>query len=212
MPIIDVLFPVLGTTVPTDHLYPLYSALTKAVPAFHKAEVPLRFAPIRGQYGGKGLIRLFEGSRLRLRLPSELLPRVLSLAGKALAMGTHRIRLGAPHTQVLLPASSLAARVVTFKHSTEADRFQEVARQKLDAIGVGGEVVLLKIQSAERRGQPRRQVVRIRDRRVIGFGLCVTGLSPAESLALQEKGLGGRTRMGCGFFVPVQEKEANGEV
>src|SRR5262245_40686999 len=84
MPMIDVLFPVQGTTLPTDHCYPLYTALTELVPAFHDVTVPLRFAAITGQYGGKGLIRLYERSRLRLRLSAEHLPKVICLAGKAL--------------------------------------------------------------------------------------------------------------------------------
>src|SRR5438105_902303 len=104
MAVVDVLFPVQGTTLPTDHAYPLYAALTGLVPTFHDKSIPLHFAPIRGLWGGKGLIRLGDCSRLRLRLPAEKIRAVLPLAGKAIQMGTHRIRFGVPHTVCLLPA------------------------------------------------------------------------------------------------------------
>src|SRR5262245_41889938 len=115
MPLIDVMFPVLGTTLPTDHAYALYSALTALVPAYHKPGSRLAFAPVSGHYEGRGLLRLHGRSRLRFRLPAEQIALLLPLAGKPLGVGGHRIRLGVPHVLALVPAPTLAARVVTFK-------------------------------------------------------------------------------------------------
>jgi CRISPR-associated protein Cas6 len=58
-----------------------------------------------------------------------------------------------------------------------------------------------------RSGRGRRRVVRIKDKTVVGYGVHVAGLNAAESLCLQEHGLGGRRKMGCGVFVPVRGKE-----
>jgi CRISPR-associated protein Cas6 len=96
--------------------------------------------------------------------------------------------------------------MVTFKHALDTTRFLAVARQKLDALGVAGEVGIPLIQSGERQGEPRRQVLRIKGRRVIGFACQVTGLTAEESLLLQERGLGGRRRMACGFFLPLRAR------
>src|SRR5262249_39454231 len=93
---VDVWFPVKGQTLPTDHCYLLYSALSHVVPAFHKGTVRLRFSSINGERGGKGLIQLVEHSRLRLRLPAEQIGLVLPLAGRPLPVGDHRIHLGIP--------------------------------------------------------------------------------------------------------------------
>jgi CRISPR-associated protein Cas6 len=205
MPLIEVVFPVLGTDLPTDHLYPLYAALCRKVPAFHEGGLHFRFGPINGQHGGRGLIRLFERSRLRLRLPDDRIATILPLAGKALEVAEHRIRLGVPYVRALVPAAALAARVVTFKHATEPERFLAVARRKLDEDGTQGEAGIRRLPSGPRAGEPARKVVRIKGKRVIGFGVVVAGLSAEESIRLQEKGLGGRRRMGCGFFVPVRE-------
>jgi CRISPR-associated protein Cas6 len=48
-------------------------------------------------------------------------------------------------------------------------------------------------------------VVRVTNRRIVGFALRVTALNVDESLRLQAQGLGGRRRMGCGVFVPYKE-------
>jgi hypothetical protein len=42
--------------------------------------------------------------------------------------------------------------------------------------------------------------VAIDDRKVVGFSLRVTGLTPEQSIKVQEQGIGGRRRMGCGLF------------
>ena len=54
-------------------------------------------------------------------------------------------------------------------------------------------------------GQPLRRVLRIKDRRVVGYSLRVLGLTAEESIRLQEEGLGGRRRMGCGVLLPMKE-------
>jgi len=37
----------------------------------------------------------------------------------------------------------------------------------------------------------------------VGYAVRVSGLSDEDSLKLQERGLGGKRRMGCGVFVPT---------
>ena len=93
---------------------------------------------------------------------------------------------------------------MTFKNSQTPERFLAVARQKLDGIGVAGEPGIPLIQEGERTGEPHRKVLRIKGRRIIGYPLQIAGLTAEESLRLQEDGLGGRTRMGCGFFTPFR--------
>jgi CRISPR-associated protein Cas6 len=47
-------------------------------------------------------------------------------------------------------------------------------------------------------------VLRIRDRTIVGFSVLVQGLTAEESVQLQEEGIGGRGKMGCGFFLPAR--------
>jgi CRISPR-associated endonuclease/helicase Cas3 len=44
----------------------------------------------------------------------------------------------------------------------------------------------------------------------VGFGLKVRDLCDDDSIKLQERGLGGKRRMGCGIFVPFHStREVN---
>jgi CRISPR-associated protein Cas6 len=211
MPMIDLSFPVLGTSLPTDHGYELYAALSRVLPALHEGGLPCRIAPVRGIYAGDGLLQLNRRySRLRFRLALEAIPQVLSLAGKGLEVGGHRLRLGVPQVSALIPAPALAARLVTInvahlERAPEATEFLDAARRRLDALGIGGKAGIPMVETGPRAGTPHRRILRIRQRKVVGFALRVTGLAAEESIALQENGVGGRGKMGCGFFLPVKE-------
>jgi CRISPR-associated protein Cas6 len=177
MPMIDLSFPVLGTSLPTDHGYELYAALSRVLPALHDGELPSRIAPVRGTYGGDGLLQLDRRySRLRIRLALEAIPQVLPLAGKALEVGGHRVRLGVPQLSALVPAPALAARLVTIRvahveRAPEPTEFLDAARRRLDAMGIGGEAGIPMVEIGPHAGTPRRRILRIRQRKVVGFAL-----------------------------------------
>jgi hypothetical protein len=228
--VFDLLFPVLGETLPTDHAYPLYAALARVVPAFHDAEGGLRFATLRGVLEAPGRFRLSDRSRLRIRVPEDRVRLVLPLAGRRLDVAGHPLRVGVPSVTTLTPAATLAARVVTFKHSPpgtgrrtrpkqpaesaraeaakhtgDPARFLATARAKLAELGVEGEPTVPLVMTGPRAGQLQRRVIRVKGNALVGYALKVSGLSAEHSIKLQELGLGGRTRIGCGFFLPVKE-------
>jgi CRISPR-associated protein Cas6 len=203
---IEVSYPVEGDLLPSDSHYLLYSALSHVVPAFHSPERNVRFGPIGGAVGGKGLIRLTPRSHLRVRLPAEDIALVLPLAGKRLQIGEYTVRLKPPTVRELIPAPQLLATVVTFKHSQDPERFLQVARGMLDKLGIAAEPGIPLFEDGPRAGEPRRRVIRIKDKRIVGFSLLVAGLTAEESVRLQEEGLGGRRRIGCGFFVPFRPR------
>src|SRR5262245_17948395 len=108
---VDLVFPVVGSHLPTDHGYALYGAMSRLLPCLHDGSVRFGFAPITGPHIGRGLLQVdSKQSRLRLRVPAGDIPRVLPLAGKSLEMMGHRVRLGVPNVEALQPASSLIAR------------------------------------------------------------------------------------------------------
>src|SRR5438552_18985179 len=79
---VEVHFSVSGSSLPTDHAYALYSALTDRVPALHDTRLPWRVAGIAGRYAGNGLLQLERPrSRLRFRLPAEHIPALLAVVG-----------------------------------------------------------------------------------------------------------------------------------
>lgn len=205
---LDVAFGVRGDLLAAEHHYQLLGALAKQVPEFHVESAELRFAPINGQREGKGTIRLSDRSRLRVRLPADRIALILPLVGQTIRVGDHCVTLESPVVMPLTPAPTLAARTVTFKNSVEPEQFLTVARRKLDVLNIAGEPGIPLIREGERVGQPRRKILRIKGRCIVGYELQVEGLTADESLILQEKGLGGRGRMGCGFFLPVQPRSS----
>ena len=112
---------------------------------------------------------------------------------KRLVVAGDSLRVGVPHVQALRPAPVLAARLVTTRNGQDEQRFDREIIRQLSELG---------ITAPPSRG--RRRVLRIKDKTVIGYGVRIEGLSTAESLRLQEHGLGGRRKMGCGMFVPVR--------
>ncbi len=202
---VDLVFPVRGGTVPVDHAYPLYGALSTAVPAFHDPTKPLRFAPLTGGRDEAGRLRLMPWSLLRVRLSADAIPTVLPLAGRALDVAGARVTLGPPAVEALVPAPALESWLVTFKNGEEPDAFLATARAKLVEIGVSGEPAVRAVDAGPRVGEARRRVVRVKGAAIVGYALLVSGLTAVESIRLQESGLGGRTKIGCGFFLPARE-------
>jgi CRISPR-associated protein Cas6 len=202
--LVDLLFPAQGSTIPTDHAYPLYAALSHLAPAFHDSGTEVRFAPLTGATGEAGRLRLNEWSHLRVRLPDEAIRTALPLAGKKLDVAGSSVRLGTPTVQPIVPATTVESWLVTFKHGEEPDAFLATARAKLAELDVKGEPAIRSFESGPRVGEPRRRVIRLKGQKIVGYALVVAGLTAEESIRLQERGLGGRTKMGCGFFLPVR--------
>jgi CRISPR-associated protein Cas6 len=206
--ILDLLFPVVGQRLPTDHGYLLYGALSRTLPCVHDGSVPFSLAPITGQYVGNGLIQLdTQRSHLRLRLAETDIRRLLPLAGKGLQLMRHNICLGVPQVRALEPSPSLYARTVAIKRATDVASVCAAARRQLDEIKIGGRVRVPDHVVKGGSVEPQRRVLRIKEAIIVGYALLVEGLTDEESLRLQELGLGGRRRMGCGFFIPVHEEE-----
>lgn len=208
MPPVDLLFPVIGSRLPTDHAYPLYSALSHLLPEVHAGNTLLGLAPVSGEYAGDGQLALSpQRSRLRLRVSADSIPSLLPLAGKQVRVLGQRIQFGVPQVEALRPSETVYSHAVTIKHALDESAFLEAARRQLDALGIGGEAELARIRRGERRGEVRRSVIRIKGDAVVCFGLLVSGLGADESLKLQTHGIGGRRSMGAGFFLPAEGED-----
>ena len=204
---VDLLFPVVGRRIATDHHYALYSALTHLLPCLHDGSLEYSLAPIPGVYIGQGFLACDPThSQLRLRLRAGDIPRVLPLAGKSLAIMGQRLCLGVPRVRVLEAAPVLFSRVVTFKNATQEEAFLVAARRELNGLGIGGELSIPEHWDKKPERGPYRRVLRIKETRIVCFPLLVRGLRPEESLKLQETGLGGRRHMGAGLFVPARSE------
>lgn len=206
---VDLIFPVVGNRLPTEHGYALYASLAKRVPALHATSSAVSISPVTGDYLGRGMLSLNRRSSFRCRLPASEIAALLPLAGQALEVTGHRLRLGAPRIQALVPATALVSRLVILKiHDTlnpTPEQFLEAVRRRLADKGIVGEPQLPLVQQGPHAGRPQRRTFRIKDNTLAGYALQVSGLTAEDSLQLQADSPFGRRRMGCGFFVPLKE-------
>ena len=143
-PILDILFRVIGTEVPSDHGYALYGALSRILETeedqWMHGNPHIGLHTVRGTPLGNGRRLIGPNARLGLRLPSDLLPRSLKLAGKSLDLDGCKLRVGVSETRALVPAATLHCRIATTKNGDDSARFDaEIARQ-VAALGIRGKV------------------------------------------------------------------------
>jgi CRISPR-associated protein Cas6 len=194
---IDLAFPARGESVPLDHGYALFSAVSRLVPQIH-AEPGWGIHPIWGDRVGPGRLALGRRSTVKLRIPADRVGDALALTGADLPLAGHSMVLGAARLYPIVPAATLQARIVIIKKFLEdPEAFRHAAARQVAKIPELSQDP----DSVELTVGPRR-VLRISGRNVVGFALVLQGLGPDASIAIQRHGIGGRRHMGAGIFVP----------
>lgn len=194
---VDAAFPMNGTTLPIDHGYALFSALSRSLPGLHERRT-WAVHPVYGNYKGKGILALNQRSMLKVRLPADDIVQILDLGGRSLRIHKHAVTLGFPKIFPLHTRPYLKSRLVAIKNfGATPDDFAAAARRKL------GELADLDqpVESIEIQVGPRR-ILRIKQTTIAGHAVALSGLSAQASLILQCHGLGGRRHMGAGVFIP----------
>jgi CRISPR-associated protein Cas6 len=187
-PKVDLSFLVLGKLLPVDHGYALYGAISRLLPVIHEdREIGLKL--VRGRYVGNGLLDISPASELVLRLPVSKVGQYLSLAGKKLEVLGQSLRVGVPQTRALTPAAALASSLVTTRNGQDQERFEAEVRNQMAGLDLKGRLTVGK-----------RRTFQVHGKQVVGYEILVSELTAPESIRLQEQGLGGRRKMGCGFF------------
>jgi len=211
MPAVELSFPVRGTPLPADNGYIVYQAVARAVPwVGEQAQVGLAILPIQGN-PHHGFLDLTSVSRLAFRLAAGDVPMLSPLAGRCLVFGNVTLILGQPAQVDLRPTSSLASAFVVAEGCRHSDEVQDWLVRQFRALDIGAVPELrlkrFKEQSVTtaRYGTSCPYVRRFRqvgESSVVGWEVQVRGLTPEESLRLQETGIGPGRRYGCGVFVP----------
>jgi CRISPR-associated endonuclease/helicase Cas3 len=210
---VELHFPVVGSTLPADHAYPIFGALCSKVPELHNADW-LGVHSFKGTRIKPGLIRLARSPVLKLRLPAQHIPLVLQLAGANLNILGHEIRLGVPVVRPLRPSNMVYSRIVAVKsHNAKSaddiEAFLASLHSQIEKMGVRCQVLLEPSTQEHDDEKYARRIVKIRDVTIPGYGVLLSGLNPEDSLVLQSRGLGGRRKFGCGLFSPVGKAESN---
>lgn len=193
---LDIAFRISSTgTIPADHGYLLYAALSRQLPWLHES-LDAAVHPIRGRQIGDRRMALQDFSRVTIRADVDSVGHLPPLSGSQINLAGTTLLLGVPELRQLSAETDLRSRIVAIKlsHSPTVpeDAFRKALSDQLHALDVTpGEIVV----------GPRR-TMQVKGRQIVGYEVCLNGLSPDASLRVQAHGLGGRRRMGAGVFVP----------
>lgn len=199
---IDLAFQVSGSSLPADHGFALYGAISRLLPAVHESN-GVAIHPVRGRIVGDRQMQLTDSSRLMIRTSAERIGELLPLAGKQLTISGHTLRVGVPQVFALTPSTAVRSRLVVIKVSSDtptaptAEQFLAALRRKLAAFEVSPDCPIT---------LGKRRTVRIHHKEVVGYEVILEHLTATESLALQANSpldpthRFSRTHMGCSVF------------
>jgi len=192
---VDVVFPLGGQTLPRDHAQALQLALCAQFP-WLSAEALAGVHSVKLIPGAGDPALLSRRARLLLRVGAHRAEELMAVTGVDLDVNGHRLRLSAPHLRELQPHSTLYAYKVASESGDEV-ALMAALELELAALGVGGERVCGK-----------RQPMVVSGGALDTFSLMLHALPPAQSLRLQQYGLGPHRLLGCGIFVPHKSAAA----
>lgn len=199
--LVDLVFPLAGRSLPREHAQPLLQALLQELP-WLGTEPQAGVHPVKLVPGGDAQALLSQRARLLLRLPRQRVDDASALAGRTLTVGDSRVQLGVPHLRELMPHATLYAHAVAAPSEDEAE-FARVVAAGLEELGLRAPWICGKRHNRHAPGQAEQPRTT--------FSLMVHTLPPADSLRLQEHGLGGCRLLGCGLFVPHKTTAAVGD-
>jgi len=197
---LDVAFPLRGKSIPVDHGYALFSALSQQLPAMHSAQ-GWAVHPVYGHYDGCGTLVLDGRSHLRVRVPASDIAELVALVGRRLDVHGHPCVLTPPHIVPLRPSAELTARVVVIrsdgKNRLPLSAFTTCLQRQLATL-LGDSDASRSIRMTV--GAERK--IRVKNVPVYGYSVALHDLDDDTSLTIQIHGLGGRRHLGAGVFIP----------
>ncbi len=204
--IVDILFSLDARRLPVDHAYDLAAALVRACPWLaDEPELGVHSIHVAGSqngwerpsHGTGNHLELSRRTKLALRAPRARVAELLgALPGARLQVADCPLILGAGKVRPLSKETTLFARYLVADRSAgpepDEDQFLQWAVQALGELGIRVRKALC--------GKPTRLTTP--DGPILTRSLLLANLGIAESLHLQQSGLGPHRLLGCGIFIP----------
>lgn len=200
-PIQDLVFTIdQGRQLPVDHAQALASAIFERLP-WIRTEPLAGIQQIQAAASGNGWfspqdsdqpwIILSARTKLILRVPAEKAELAMVLTGDVLDIGGFSLTIGNCRVRTLAPAATLFARyVLCNEHQSEPD-FLEQATQQLGAQQISCKRMISGLQHS----------FNVEGERWFSRSLMLADLTVADSMRLQEKGMGPGRIYGFGLFI-----------
>jgi len=196
---VDVVFSLEDGSFDDDHADALSLAVRSALPWFDD-EPEAGILPLSGlAHGNNGQCFVGRRSRLALRLPIRRSASADFLAGRRLDLGGSWLTLGKSAMRPLFPARGVVYSHLVNVGSGDEIEFLARCRALLAGRGLRPQLISGKVRRLATAEGP-----------LFGFSLMLHGLGAADSLAVQEAGLGSHRTFGCGIFIPHKSVVAVG--
>jgi CRISPR-associated protein Cas6 len=187
---VDLRFELRGSTrLPADNAFELAGAVLEHLPWL--ADDPASgIHPVRGALTGDGALGLSRRTRLVLRVPRARTQESFALQGRSLTVGGETLAVGAAKPWAVAASPTLYAQRVIAGPEEEL-AFAAALAELLAAMAIDCAIVL-----------GRRSALATPQGERIGYSVLLHDIDPAQSLRLQERGLGAHRLYGCGIVVP----------
>lgn len=200
--IVDVVFHVQGRELPCDHAWALMNAIREQLPWFgehphHGLHLIHPAASGNGWYSPEdsegGTMYLPRRARLTLRVPKEMVEQAASLEGSSLDIDGYQLTVGQGDVRLLSLHTTLHARHVLSGADDPTELgFLAWVSQMVNAMGIQGRKMVA----------GRESTITTPEGTYRTRSLLLADLRQEEALRLQQRGVGGERRLGCGVFIP----------
>ena len=201
--VVDAVFSISCRTLPVDHAYALSQTIQRALPWFaNEAGAGLHIIHVAGSGNGwrrpddpKALLHLSRRTKLALRIPKERIAAASALIGQTLDVDGHALHVDEITLRPLSRITTLFSRYVLITTVADEEGFLQAAAGQLGTLGIRPRKMLCGLTT------PIATPARTLQTR----SLMIAGLSPGESVLLQQQGLGSERKLGCGLFLPHKD-------
>ena len=201
--VVDAVFSISCRNLPVDHAYALSQAVQRALPWFaDEAFTGLQTIHVAGSGNGwqrpddpTALLQLSRRTKLALRIPKQRAFAAGALVDQTLDVDGHALRVDKITLRPLSRITTLFARCVWIATANDEPAFLTAAASQLGTLGIRPAKMLCGLTT------PIATPARTLQTR----SLMIAGLSLAESVLLQQQGLGSERLLGCGVFLPHKD-------
>jgi CRISPR-associated protein Cas6 len=206
--VVDLSYKIECRQIPTCHAWDLAHALYEVMP-WIKDEPEVGIHQIHGATSGNGwerppdgeLIHLSKRTRMTLRVPTQRVGDAGGLVGQTLDICGYQVVVGKMNSKPINPVSTIFARYVVVPEGYSEDAFLKWAVDELSQRNIQVRKMLCgKSHDIEANGET-----------IATRSLMIADLDKADSVALQEVGLGPHRHYGCGIFMPHKGIKAVGD-
>jgi CRISPR-associated protein Cas6 len=194
----DAVFNIHSKVLPIDHAYILSQALLSELPWLVEVNAGIHDISVADGNGWEqdhesGFYYPSKRSKLSIRIPKDKLDDIQSLVGKTLDLGEYQVKIiKALEPKLMSDMQIVFAKYVACDENASENDFLQTSFQQLQVLGIQPKKMLVGL---ERKIQTPDGIIHTRS-------LMVADLRKAESVKLQEQGIGNHRLLGCGLFVP----------